>query len=65
MFEAGYARIVNFCRLCDQSYPDYNDSGELIDPESIHPLVAMEMEAERKEKQLSRRARKRKMPWQD
>lgn len=65
LFETRYPRIVNFCRLCKEPYPDYTEQGELINPQAIQPLIARGMEAERAEKQLSRRARKRNMPWQD
>ncbi|HSG02431.1 MAG TPA: tRNA (guanosine(18)-2'-O)-methyltransferase TrmH [Marinobacterium sp.] len=40
LFEARYPRIVEFCRLCEEPYPDYTARGELVDPEAVQPLVS-------------------------
>lgn len=40
LFEARYPRIVEFCRLCEEPYPDYTARGELSDPQAVQPLVS-------------------------
>jgi len=40
LFEARYPRIVEFCRLCEEPYPDYTARGELVDPQAVQPLVS-------------------------
>ncbi len=39
LFESRYPRLMKFCLLCDEPYPEYNERGELVDPQSVQPLV--------------------------